>query len=145
DDLAVRGGQSGGLRRGRRARPLFDLPQHVEQHLGRAQIGIGGFVDPLLCCRLAPGVLVPGALDYLVDGLVECRDQECGQILAAWPARVAGLALLKAPADRWLAIADFVIPFPSGHIASTSSWNAARCGCPCDLPSWLLYNTPMRI
>jgi hypothetical protein len=77
-----------------------------DQHLGGAQIGARRLVDHLRDDRLALGDLAPFAVDGDVDLLVQCGDQERRQALAA---RIAGLALLKGPAPRRLAIADLVI------------------------------------
>ena len=67
---------------------LLDLLHHVEQHLGRAQIGAGRFVDHLRDDRLALGDLAPLPVDRGVDRLVQCRDQQRRSVLAARTARV---------------------------------------------------------
>jgi hypothetical protein len=67
---------------------LLDPFQHVEKHLGGAQIGLGRFVDHLRDDRLAFGDRTSVAVDRGIDRLVECGDQERRQVLAA---RAGGL------------------------------------------------------
>ena len=61
----------------------------------------------------------------VLEARLRASTTEQRQVFRARPARVAGLALLKAPAHRRFAIADFVIPFHLGHIASIISWDMA--------------------
>ena len=67
DDLAVGQRQPRRPARRRGAGLFLNLLQHVDQHLGGAQIGCRGFVDELGDDRLALGDLAPLAVDRDVD------------------------------------------------------------------------------
>src|SRR6516165_6194664 len=53
---------------------LFDVLDHVDQHLGRAQIGAGGFVHHLSDDHLALGDLAPPSVRRDEHRLVQCGD-----------------------------------------------------------------------
>jgi hypothetical protein len=90
--------------------------QRVDQHLGRAQIGTGRFVDQLGGDRLALGDLAAFAVDGHDHLLVERLDQQCRQVFRARSARVAGLAFLESGMHRRLAAADLVIALVLGDL-----------------------------
>ena len=116
DDLPIRRVQFGRLlgRRRRGGSVLLGLLQHVDQHLGRAQIGAGRFVDQLRDDRLALGDLAPLSVNRGVGRLVQRGDQQRRQVLAA---RVAGLAPLEAGVARRLAVTHLII-VPVGMLSS---------------------------
>ncbi len=114
---------------GRRRDLALDILHHVDQHLGRAQIGIGGLVDEMGDHRLALGD--PPAPAVVGDDrrLVERGDQQCLEVFRAGAARIAGLALLEPAVQRRLAVADLVIALRLGHLPSVipRSRTADRC------------------
>jgi hypothetical protein len=55
---------------------LLDVLDHVEQHLGRLQIGGGGFVDQLMDDRLALGDLATFSVDRDEDLLAQRIGQQ---------------------------------------------------------------------
>ena len=77
--------ERGGLRRRRHAGLLLDVLQHVDQQLGRAQIGAGRFADQLSDDRLALGDLSALSVDGRDHLLVERVDQQCGKFFGRGP------------------------------------------------------------
>ena len=115
-DLLVRRCKRGGFGRLRHTGLFLSVLQRVDQHLGRAQIGTGRFVDQLLGDRLALGDLPPLAVDGHGHLFVERLDQQCRQVLRARSARVTGLAFLESGMHRRLAAADLVIALALGNL-----------------------------
>ena len=70
-----------GKRLRRRAGAFFDVLQHVDQHLGRAQIGAGRFVDQLRDHRLAFGHPSAHAVRGHDHRLVQSADEQRRQVL----------------------------------------------------------------
>jgi len=62
---------------------VLDLFHHVDQHLGRAQIGTCRFVDHLRDDRLALGDLAAPSVDRHDDRLVQRIGQQRRQALGA--------------------------------------------------------------
>jgi hypothetical protein len=107
DHLLIGRGEPMRLRRRFRAGLLLDVLHHVDQHLGRAQIGAGGFVDQLSDDRLALGDLAALSVNRDENGLVQRSDKQRRQVFLGPTARVAGLALLKAGVQWRLAVAAY--------------------------------------
>ena len=95
---------------------MLDVLHHVDQHLGRAQIGRCGFVDQLKDHRLALGGFATFAVDRDEDRLVERIGQEGRQLLFAAAAGIAGLALAETGVQRRPAGAHLVIVLVIRHI-----------------------------
>jgi hypothetical protein len=87
---------------------VLDVFHHVDQHLGRAQIGTRRFVDHLRHDRFALGDLAAAPIDRHDDRLIQRIGQQCRQALGAAAAGVAGLPLLEAGAQRRPARAHLV-------------------------------------
>jgi hypothetical protein len=83
---------------------VLDVLDHVEQHLGRPQIGDGGFVDQLMDDRLALGDLAAFSVDRDEDLLVQGIGQQRMQLLLAAAAGVAGLPLSETGVQRRAAV-----------------------------------------
>src|SRR5215471_10304983 len=111
NDLFVRRGERGGLRRSRLAL-VFDVAQKVEDNSDGAQIGCGRAVDDLSDDRFALGDFATPAIilgdDYR---LVERFAQQRLQVLRfrGPPPRIAGLTLLKPGVAGRLAVAHLVV------------------------------------
>jgi hypothetical protein len=93
----------------------FEILHHVDQHLGRAQIGAGGFVDQLRDDRLSLGDPSPPSVRRDVSRL---GDQKRRQVFLGSTARVAGLALLEAGVRRRLALVGRAFALRLGHASS---------------------------
>ena len=94
--LVGRGQPAGFGGRGSVAGLVLDVFHHVDQHLGRAQIGTRRFVDHLGDDRLALGDRAAASVDRHDDRLVQRIGQQRLQALGAAAAGVAGLPLLEA-------------------------------------------------
>src|SRR6516165_4620967 len=110
DDLFIRRGEGGSLRRSR-LDLAFDVPQKVEDNFDGAPIGCDRAVDDLSDDRFALGDFAPPAI--LSDGhrLVERFAQQRLQVLrSARPTPgVPGLTRLEAGVAGRLAVTDFVV------------------------------------
>jgi hypothetical protein len=84
------------FRRGRGdAGLLLDVLDHVEQHLGRPQIGGGGFVDQLMGDRLALGDLAAFSVDRNEDRLARGNDQQRMKFLLLRPPGLPDRSFLR--------------------------------------------------
>jgi len=95
---------------------LLGVFDHVEQHLGRAQIGRSRFVDQLMDNRFALGDLAPLPVDRDENRLVQRIGEQCRQVLFAAAAGVAGLPLAEAGVQRRPAGTHLVIVLVLRHM-----------------------------